>query len=155
MEIKVEGKNKKYAKILQESFCGMNGNLSEFLLLKYEYIVFCKTDNSLALNVNKLSNDVLAQLEIIGKLIYMLGENPELIVDDKIYERYLCNKQLLLETNVKITKEKIILYTNALNSINDNHIKTILEKLIVDERKNLKIFELLNLKNKMKKYNLD
>ena len=38
MEIKVEGKSKKYAELLKENYSGKFSDLSSFLLYKYEYV---------------------------------------------------------------------------------------------------------------------
>lgn len=149
MEIKVEGKNKKYAEYLKECFNGKFSDLSTFSLFKYQYMYFNKNDNLFSLNMNKFSNDSLLHLEIIGKLISLLGEQPELIIDNFINQFYITDKKTLLEINIRLTKEKIILYTKNLNRIEDKYIKEILKKFIIEERKNLEILELLQLKNKI------
>ena len=148
MEIKVEGKNKKYADFLMENYCGKYSDLTSFLLFKYEYILFNKTDNSFSLNMGKLSADSLSHLEIIGKLIALLGNNPKLIPNDSINNFYFTDKTTLLEMNIRLTKEKIISYSKNLNLIDDIYIREILKTFIVEERKNLKILEILQLKNK-------
>ena len=148
MEIKVEGKSKKYAELLKDNFSGKFSDLSSFLLYKYEYVFFSKSDSSFSLNMNKLANDSLVHLEIFGKLITLLGGNPNFnnfIINDFLY---LDTKSKLLEVNIRVTKEKIIKYTKSLNEIEDYYIKEILKKFIIEERKNLEILELLQLKNK-------
>ena len=151
MEIKVEGKNKKYAKYLRECYSGKYSDLTTFLLFKYEYIYFNKDDSSFSLNMNKLSSDSLSHLEIFGKLISLLGDKPDMIVNNEISKIYLEDKGILLEINIRLTKQKIILYTENLNRIDDSYIKEILKNFIVEERKNLKILEILQLKNKINK----
>lgn len=151
MEIKVERKNKKYAEYLKECFNEKYSDLSTFLLFKYEYLYFYKTDSSFSLNMNKLSNDSLLHLEILGKIISLLGEKPDLVVNDVVKKTFFNDKSTLLELNIRLTKEKIILYTKNLNRIEDIYIKEILEKFIIEERKNLKILEILQLKNKIKR----
>ena len=155
MQINVERKNKKYASLLKEIYNGKSSDLSTFLLFKYEYIYFFKVDNSFSTNMNKLANDSLLHVEIIGKLITLLGDNPKLEVNNHINQFFVNDIRLLLEINIRLTKEKIILYSNCLNKINDIYIKEILEKFIIEERKNLKILEILQLKNKVKNNNLD
>lgn len=148
MEIKVEGKSKKYAELLKDNYSGKFSDLSSFLLYKYEYAYFSKSDSSFALNMNKLANDSLVHLEIFGKLITLLGGNPNFnnfIINDFLY---LDTKTKLIEVNIRVTKEKIIKYTKNLNEIDDYYIKEILKKFIIEERKNLEILELLQLKNK-------
>jgi len=148
MEIKVEGKNKKYSELLKENCSGRFSDLSSFLLYKYEYALFSKTDPSFALNMNKLASDSLSHIEIFGKLITLLGGKPDysnFLINDLFY---LDTKVKLIEVNIRITKEKIILYSNHLNEIDDSYIKDILKSFIIEERKNLEILELLQLKTK-------
>ena len=66
---------------------------------------------------------------------------------------YSSDKTKLIEINIRLTKEKIILYTKALNEIEDKYIKEILTKFILEERTNLEILELMQLKNKRKSSN--
>lgn len=151
MEIKVEGKNKKYASLLLDCFNGKFSDFTTFLLFKYEYIMFSKIDNSFSINMNKISNDSLSHLEIVGKLINLLGEKITFIPNPIINKIFLYDKTTLLELNIRLTKEKIILYTKNLELIEDKYIHDILENFIIEERKNLKILEILQLKNKIKK----
>ena len=151
MEIKVVGKNKKYSSYLKECLNGDYSDLSAFLLFKYEYILYNRVDNSFALNMNKLANDCLSHLEIIGKLVTLLGDKPDLNLNNSINQLFVTDKSMLIELNIRMTKEKIILYTNNLNRIDDNYIKEILRKFIIEERKNLQILEILQLKNKVSK----
>ena len=81
----------------------------------------------------------------------MLGDIPN-FNDYKIDEIFfLEDKEKLIEINIRLTKEKIILYTKNLNEIDDQYIKNILTNFIVEERKNLEILELLQLRYKNKK----
>lgn len=151
MEINVEGKNKKYSELLKELYSGKFSELSSFLLYKYAYLLFYKEDNSFSLNMSKLSNDSLNHLEILGKVITLLGGNPDynnFIINDLFYFE---SKEKLIEVCIRVTKEKIIIYTNRLNNIDDIYIKEIISYLITEERKNLRILELLQLKIKHEK----
>lgn len=151
MEIKVEEKNKKYADILRKNYTSRFGDLTSFLLYKYETYKFIDVDNYFSSNMNKLSNDSLIHFEIIGRLISMLGGKPnheDFYIENLFYEE---DKEKLLEVNIRLTKEKIIMYTNNMNEIGDNYIKEILKNFIVEERKNLKILEMIQYKYKKEK----
>ena len=82
MEIKVEEKNRKYGNYLKEILCGKDSDLVTFLLFKYEYMYFNKSDNLFASNMNKLSNDRLYELKGIandqGKESYEVMSKEEL-----------------------------------------------------------------------------
>ena len=148
MEIKVEGKNKKYAELLKEEYISKFGDLTSFLLYRYEKHLFNETDSYFSSNMKKLSNDSFAHIEILGRLITMLGGIPDHI-NFKTYDIfYLTDKEKLIEVNIRLTKEKIILYTKHLNEIEDHYIKEILTNFIVEERKNLEILEIIQLKYK-------
>ena len=148
MEIKVQGKNKKYSELLKLSYCGRFSDLTTFLLFRYESYLFNKTDSYFSSNMLKISNDSLIHLDIFGRLITLLGGIPDQIdfnINDIFYNE---DKEKLIEINIRLIKEKIILYTNNLNQIDDDYIKEILSSFIVEERKNLEILELLQLKYK-------
>ena len=151
MEIKVEGKSKKYADSLKEIYTSKFSDLTSFLLYKYETYLFVETDSYFSSNMNKLSNDSYAHLEIIGRIITKLGGSPNHIGFTTYDIFYIDDKEKLIEINIRITKEKIILYTKKLNEIDDNYIKEILTNFIVEERKNLEILEIIQLKYKREK----
>jgi rubrerythrin len=152
MEIKVQGKNKKYSELLLLNYCSKFSDLTTFLLFKYEYYLFYKTDTYYSSNMNKLANDSLIHLDIFGKLITLLGGVPNFNsfkINELFYET---NKEKLIEINIRVIKEKIILYTNHLNQIDDDYIKEILTNFIIEERKNLEIVELLKIKYKRERF---
>ena len=148
MDIKVERKNKKYADLLKEVYSSKFSDLTSFLLYKYENYLFCETDTYFSNNMNKLSNDSLAHFEILGRLISLLGSTPDHVNFKPEVVFYENDKDKLIEINIRLTKEKIILYTKYLNEIDDIFIKQILTGFIVEERKNLEILELIQLKYK-------
>ncbi len=148
MDIKVEEKNRKYAEILKKNYISRFGDLTSFLLYKYETYKFSEIDNYFSSNMNKFSNDSLAHFEIIGRLISMLGGKPNhdgFSIQEIFYEE---DKEKLLEVNIRITKEKIIMYTNNMNEIEDKYIQEIFKNFIVEERKNLEILEMMQLRYK-------
>lgn len=152
MEIKVESKSKKNADIIKENYCGKYSDLLSFLLYKYQYIYFLNEDSYFASNMNKLSNDSLVHFEIIGKLIKLLGDDPIINNIDLNENYFTTDKEKVLEIDIRLTKEKIINYTKSLNNINDDNIKDILNDFIIEERKNLEILEILQLKYKREKF---
>ena len=148
MEIKVEEKNKKYAEILKKNYVSRFGDLTSFLLYKYETYKFNEIDHYFSSNMNKFSKDSLTHFGIIGRLISMLGGNPNhngFSIQEIFYEE---DKEKLLEVNIRLTKEKIIMYTNNMNEIEDEYIKEILKNFIVEERKNLEILEMMQYRYK-------
>jgi bacterioferritin len=148
MEIKVEEKNKKYAEILKKNYVSRFGDLTSFLLYKYETYKFNEIDHYFSSNMNKFSKDSLTHFKIIGRLISMLGGNPNhngFSIQEIFYEE---DKEKLLEVNIRLTKEKIIMYTNNMNEIEDKYINEILKNFIVEERKNLEILEMMQYRYK-------
>ena len=136
MEIMVEGKNKKYAELLKKDYTSKFSDLTSFLLYKYENYLFFETDSYFSKNMNKLSNDSLAHLEILGRIISMLGEEPDHIGFQTYDIFYINDKAKLIEINIRLIKERIISYTKHLNEIDDKYIKDILSNFIIEERKN-------------------
>lgn len=147
MEIKVQGKNKKYGELLKETMSGKFSDLSCFLLYKYESFLFNQKDIYFSNNMSKLCNDSLDHINIFGKIISLLGVKPYFL-NISLDDFYLENKEQLIEVNIRLLKEKIIIYTRNLNEIEDDYIKDILTNFIIEERKNLEILELMQLKYK-------
>jgi len=148
MEIKVEGKNKKYSELVKDIYCGKFSDLTTFLFFKYSSYLYKNSDSYFSNNMSKIANDSLIHMDIFGRLITMLGGIPNFneYVNDEIY--YVLEKDKLIEISIRLVKEKIIKYTNALNMIKDNYIEEILKNFIIEERRNLEIIELLQLKYK-------
>ena len=153
MEIKVEGKNKKYSELVKDIYCGKFSDLTTFLFFKYSSYLYKNSDSYFSNNMSKIANDSLIHMDIFGRLITMLGGIPNFneYVNDEIY--YVLEKDKLIEISIRLVKEKIIKYTNALNMIKDNYIEEILKNFIIEERRNLEILELLQLKYKHNHFN--
>ena len=153
MEIKVEGKNKKNSDIVKDIYCGKFSDLTTFLFFKYSSYLYKNSDSYFSNNMSKISNDSLIHMDIFGRLITMLGGIPNFneYVNDEIY--YVLEKDKLIEVSIRLVKEKIIKYTNALNIIKDRYIEEILKDFIIEERRNLEIIELLQLKYKHNHFN--
>lgn len=148
MDIKVEGKSKKVAELLKQDYSSRFSDLTAFLLYKYQTYLFFESDKYFSSNMNKFSKDSLSHLEILGRIITLLGGTPDHtnFEIDSIYYEY--DKEKLIEVDIRITKERIISYTKHLNQIEDIYIKKILTNFIVEERKNLEILEIMQLKYK-------
>ena len=148
LEIKVQNKNKKYAELLKENYSGKFSDLVTFLFFKYQNYLFSNVDNFFSNNMGKISNDSLSHLEIFGRIISLLGDTPDFnnFEYNKVY--YINEKEKLIEIDIRIIKEKIIKYTKNMNLINDEYIKEILKNFIIEERKNLEILEMIQLKYK-------
>lgn len=147
MEFKVENKNKKYSEIIKKIYCGKFSELESLLFFKYSYYMYKNRDSYFSDNMNKISNDSLSHMDIFGRIISLLGGVPDYrLFNNEDY--YVEEKEKLIEIGIRIIKQKIIEYTNCLNSINDSYINDILKSFIIEERKNLEILELLQLKYK-------
>lgn len=148
MQIKVEGKNTNYSKILKDNYCGKNSDLFTFLFFKCYSSFYFRSDNYLSINFNKLAGDSLDHINILGQYITLLGDLPsyELLSTNELL--YVDDKEKVLELAVRLLKDKIISYTNSMNLIGDDNIKEMLSNFIVEERKNLEIIEILQLKYK-------
>ncbi|MBR2712643.1 MAG: hypothetical protein IKE73_02920 [Bacilli bacterium] len=148
MEIKVEGKNKKYSELVKDIYCGKFSDLTSFLFFKYASYLYRNSDSYFSNNMSKISSDSGIHLDIFGRIITLLGGIPSFnnFINDEKY--YLLEKDKLIEIGIRLIKEKIIKYTNTLNMIKDNYIEEILKNFIIEERRNLEIIELLQLKYK-------
>lgn len=74
--MKVEKENREYAKVLMQDYAGMGGALSATLDYSYQQIIQNEQENAFVNSLFSIQKMKMKQLEILGKLIYLLGEDP-------------------------------------------------------------------------------
>ncbi len=154
--IKVKEKNIKYAKILAEDYAGINGEITAITLYVYQNMgIFTKYPN-IAKHLLNIAIVEMRHLEILGKLIFLLGLNPRYITYqrdsycnwDSSYVDYDLNINRLLKKNILAEKIAIKNYKKHIDMINDYNIKIILERIIEDENVHINCFKMMLIKEK-------
>lgn len=144
--VRVEGRNKDYAKLLLNDYAG---SVSEDTAI-HQYFY-----QALIINDEKIKNDFLHiaevemhHLNILGKIIELLGIKPLFgVVNDSTltpwnaeYVDYTVKFKDILILNIKQERDAIINYKRHIEEIDDKYIKESLNRIIEDEILHIKYF---------------
>lgn len=147
-EIRVEGENKNYAKMLSIAYAGADGELSTILNYIYSHIITeGKNPYSLCDVLECIAVVEMRHFKTLGKLIFLLGDDP------KFYSAmgrrsffntgnlaYAGDISQILKNAIAGEKKTADLYRELSKVISDTYIRQILERIILDEEHHIKIF---------------
>ena len=150
-KIEVEKENIYYANLLLQDYAGINGELSAICEYSYQHFNKFNENNNIAKSLSQIAIVEMKHLEILGKLIKLLGLNPEFKSFECNNYKYWNSENLNYSTNTTlmllddIRKEKIAItnYEYHINIINDKYIKEILKRIIEDELVHIECFKML------------
>lgn len=161
-EVKVEEKNPYYADLLSEDYAGRVSESSATFLYSYQHFNTFDSNVEFSKTIEEISVVEMKHLEMLGKTIKLLGKEPiyktceasrgDCIMWTASNIDYSSGLKDMLEIDIKAETEAIKTYENHKKIINDKHIKNMLERIILDEKRHLEIFRLLYdelCKNKM------
>ncbi len=157
-KIAVEGKNKKYAKLLLEDYAGIVSE--DTAIHQYIYQKFDKfdIDSFFSETLSKIAAIEMKHLELLGETIKLLGINPKFKFTDRPHNHltyfsssfvdYTVNIREMLLSDIKIEEDAIKQYLYHISIIDDKYIKKLLYRIIEDEKQHIKCFkELLKMLN--------
>ncbi|NLL01892.1 MAG: bacterioferritin [Mollicutes bacterium] len=143
--IKVKEKNLVYASLLMNGYAGF---ISEFTSLSqyfYHYLVNEEVDQEIANMLRNISTVETIHLDILGKIIKMLGGDPKYYAQDNYwtaeYITYGNNILEQLEADLQNELDAITNYKKTISQIQDPYIIGILERIILDEEVHVRLFE--------------
>lgn len=147
-EIRVEGENKNYAKMLSIAYAGADGELSAILNYIYSHIVTDgKKPYSLCDVFECIAVVEMRHFETLGKLIFLLGEDPKFYsaMGRRSYFNtgtlsYANDVSQILKNSIAGEKKAVDFYRELSKVISDVYIKQILDRIILDEEHHIKIF---------------
>lgn len=150
-EIKVESNNEYYAKILMEDYSGLVSEMSAITQYTYQFIDKFNFDKEFYETLENISIVEMKHLEILGKLIKLLGVDPVFKSSNNCYLTYWSSSYIdyntniikMLEVDIKSEENAINNYIYHISLINDKYIKDILYRIIEDEKKHIECFETL------------
>lgn len=141
-------KNLKYASILSLLYAGKHGELNATLQYVYQYFYFNEfKEKEIAENLMGIAVAEMHHIEILGKLILALGQNP-------VYAEclpYRCNFYSSSSVSYSTNAEKMLLdditgemlavseYDRAVNEILDQRVQAILVRIKLDEELHIKV----------------
>lgn len=157
LEIKVEKPNHYYARLLLEDYAGQVSELTALTqYFNHEGVLFKKYPQ-ISNVLNEIGLKEVLHLNILSKLIYLLGVNPKyrVIREDSFrvwwsptYVEYEEDLLKIIEINIEGEKNAIRQYQNHLVHINDKYITDLLKQIILDEKGHIK--KLTEIQNNIK-----
>lgn len=149
-EIKVECENKNYAEILMQDYSGIVSETTAIFQYSYQFIDKFN-DKEFYETIENISIVEMKHLEILGKLIKLLGVNPVFKSNYNNYLTYWSSSFLDYNTNIvdmikidiKGEEDAIKNYVYHASIINDKYIKEILYRIVEDEKKHIECLNVL------------
>jgi bacterioferritin len=143
-EIKVEGKNIEYAKMLATSYAGNVSEDTAIHLYMYQSVVLNNKYSNIFENIAKVE---MYHLKLLAKTIELLGLEPKYqiycdnIIDfNSSYVNYDTNINNILQIDILSESLAIENYKKLIDLIDDKYIKNLLNRIILDEQIHLNIF---------------
>ena len=151
-KIQVEKPNTYYAQLLLNDYTGINSELTSITQYIFQDFNFFSTYPNLSKTLNTIAKVEMKHLNILGKLIKLLGLTPEFRFPNKpnyttywnsTYVDYDTFIPTMLESDILLEKIAIKNYQKDIKLIDDKYIKPILTRIIADENLHLKCFKSL------------
>lgn len=140
--------NQRYANLLYDNFAGEAGELTAVTQYIYEHIEL-KQFECFSKILLSIAIEEMQHLDLIGGLIRRLGQKPYFIDSKKNnwssenVKYHFNNIYDMLMFNIKSEKEAIKKYEEAIKCTQNKSIKELLERIILDEKTHLEIFNRL------------
>ncbi len=146
-KIKVEKKSKELAQLLSHVYASNEGELTAIHLYVYQSIILKEKNEELSQLLIEISKVEMHHLFLLGQTITKLG-NPPIYADctygvkywdsNEVY--YDMDTKTMLEIDIESEKQAIQNYHLLLLSIEDIYVKSLIERIILDEEIHLEIF---------------
>ncbi|MFZ5354379.1 MAG: ferritin-like domain-containing protein [Bacillota bacterium] len=147
-EIKAEEQNPYYVQLLMDDYAGI---ISEFTAINqylYHYFYFREIDKELGELLENVAIIEMLHMEILAELIIKLGGSPIIRGSHSTCSNYwngsfiyygihLCDR---LKADIDAEYKAVKVYKEHIKKIDDPHIKSILERIILDEMVHIKLF---------------
>ncbi|MDD6266057.1 MAG: ferritin family protein [Clostridia bacterium] len=152
-EINPNEKSREKAMLLLPLFAGRVSEMTAINTYIYQSMITKKEDPSLHDMLECISITEMKHFDILGQIIYELGVLPKLYAPKKgsrktqwyqgSFVDYSVLREVFLKENIKAENTSIKDYTYVKNKINNKNIEDILDRIILDERHHIEIFESL------------
>lgn len=147
-EIKANGKNPAYGRVMLDNLGGANSEMSAISLYIYGHLITENRRDAAAV-FHKVMIVEMRHLDIFGKLAYQLGEDPRMWTHCGCKMAYWspgCNQYpgdfpALMLYAIDSEKAAISKYEHQISYIRDVSITDNLRRIIMDERLHVEIFE--------------
>lgn len=145
---KVICENHYYASILLEDYAGIFGELTAINQYIYHYITLQESYPEISVLARQVARTEMHHLELLGKIIQLLGELPIMhFVDNGVmtfwnakFVYYSGDVYDKLSANIRHEATAIHNYRSHQQQIDDPFIQKVLERIILDEKYHLQLF---------------
>ena len=143
--------NIEYSQIILSNLGGLHSEMNAVSLYFYNHIILENQWPQLSKAMIQIAIVEMRHLQILGELIRELGVYPiylDPIVDQHEfwsakYVNYEVNLKEMLILNMEAEQKAILQYNSLIHVIEEEDVKTILKRIVLDERLHLEIFEKL------------
>ena len=152
-EVKVEEKNPYYADILSEDYAGRVSETTATFLYSYQHFNTFDSNEEFSKIIEEIAIVEMKHLEMLGKTIKLLGKEPiyktceasrgDCIMWTASNVDYSTRLKEMLEIDIAAETTAIKTYENHKRLINDKYIKKMLDRIILDEKRHLEIFNMI------------
>ncbi len=152
-EVKVEEKNPYYADLLSEDYAGRSSETTATLLYSYQHFNTFDSNEEFSKIIEEIAIVEMKHLEMLGKTIKLLGKEPiyktceasrgDCVMWTASNIDYSTRLKEMLEVDIREESKAIKIYENHKRLIKDKYIKNMLDRIILDEKRHLEIFESL------------
>lgn len=148
--IEVETKNYTYANLLRKAYASETSEDTAIHMYLYQSLILQEKYKDISNILKKISVVEMKHLEILGKLVLLLGVKPVYSSPYKnglskyfntSYVKYNNNLNDILRININAEIQAINYYNYLTKVIKDKFIVNILKRIIVDEQIHLSIFK--------------
>ena len=151
--VRLEEKNPYYADLLSEDYAGNQGELTAITLYSYQHFDKFKENENLAEILSEIAMVEMKHLELLGETIKLLGKNPIYSTCESEYGNcvmwnssnvdYVTDIKGILKADIKSEEIAIKNYKAHKQLIKDKYIKDLIDRILLDEYRHLKIFNTL------------
>lgn len=148
-EPKVEEPNRHYAEILLDDYAGYASEFTAIALYSYQHFISDVKHRDFADLIIGIAQVEMKHLDLLGTTIYLLGALPKYRGSYTTYGQYWngyfvnYDKDLkdMIKIDIQSEKEAIKNYKRHIEMIDDRYIKKLLERIILDEEKHIKLLK--------------
>lgn len=137
--------NNKFISMLFNTYAGMSGELTAILQYTYESIMF--NNEEISKIMKKISIMEMKHLSILGNMLKKLGRPPVYqsgngtLWNAKNVNYIMRNVEEVMRNNIKEEERAIKNYEELIECTNDECIKRLFERIIMDEKAHIEVFK--------------
>ncbi|MFV0497321.1 MAG: hypothetical protein ACK5L0_03995 [Candidatus Fimivivens sp.] len=149
---KANAENERYACIIRNGFAGRESVLTAMMTYLYQSIYFGACDDDLREMLAAIALCKMFHLRLLGELLMSLGSNPKYFCCmppnvscgtwwaaqpvNVAYSKILSDA---LNADIELEKASIDEHKNTINYVDDEGIRTLLKRIVMDEKYHLKM----------------